>query len=70
LLILPSLSLPPLEEQLMRFQERYQRSAKPFEWTFTRAISMACSQSLGKNLAALPPRQRQKIRHRIYESEY
>jgi hypothetical protein len=29
-------SLAALEHQLMRFQERYQRSAKPFEWTFTR----------------------------------
>jgi len=25
-----------LEDQLMQFQQRYQRSAKPFEWTFTR----------------------------------
>jgi hypothetical protein len=29
-------SLAALEHQLMRFQERYQRSAEPFEWTFTR----------------------------------
>jgi DDE superfamily endonuclease len=29
-------SLAELEDQLVRFQERYQRSAKPFEWTFTR----------------------------------
>ena len=29
-------SLAALEAQLMRFQEHYQQSAKPFEWTFTR----------------------------------
>jgi len=29
-------SLAVLEDQLMQFQQRYQRSAKPFEWTFTR----------------------------------
>jgi hypothetical protein len=29
-------SLASLQDQLMRFQDRYQQSAKPFEWTFTR----------------------------------
>jgi DDE superfamily endonuclease len=29
-------SLAVLRDQLMRFQQRYQQSAKPFEWTFTR----------------------------------
>jgi hypothetical protein len=29
-------SLAVLEDQRMQFQERYQRSPKPFEWTFTR----------------------------------
>jgi hypothetical protein len=30
-------SLAALRKQLMRFQQHYQRSATPFEWTFTRA---------------------------------
>jgi DDE superfamily endonuclease len=30
-------SLTMLRDQLMRFQQRYQQSAKPFEWTFTRS---------------------------------
>jgi len=30
-------SLTVLRGQLMRFQQHYQRSAKPFEWTFTRS---------------------------------
>jgi hypothetical protein len=30
-------SLAALRRQLMRFQQHYQQSAKPFEWTFTRA---------------------------------
>ena len=30
-------NLAALRDQLMRFQQRYQQSAKPFEWTFTRA---------------------------------
>jgi hypothetical protein len=29
-------SLADLEQQLLRFQQRYQQSAQPFEWTFTR----------------------------------
>jgi len=29
-------SLATLQHQLMQFQQRYQQSAKPFEWTFTR----------------------------------
>jgi len=29
-------NLAALRDQLMRFQQRYQQSAKPFEWTFTR----------------------------------
>jgi hypothetical protein len=35
-------SLAELEERLLRFQDRYQKIAQPFHWTFTR-----------KNLAAL-----------------
>jgi hypothetical protein len=30
-------NLAALRDQLMRFQQHYQQSAKPFEWTFTRA---------------------------------
>src|SRR6266704_2099413 len=30
-------NLTMLRDQLMRFQQRYQQSAKPFEWTFTRS---------------------------------
>ena len=30
-------NLAALRDQLMRFQQRYQQSAKPFEWTFTRS---------------------------------
>jgi DDE superfamily endonuclease len=30
-------TLAALQNHLMRFQQRYQQSAKPFEWTFTRA---------------------------------
>ena len=30
-------NLAALRDQLMRFQQRYQQAAKPFEWTFTRA---------------------------------
>jgi hypothetical protein len=30
-------SLTALRDQLMQFQQHYQRSAKPFEWTFTRS---------------------------------
>jgi hypothetical protein len=30
-------SLAALRDQLMQFQQRYQQSAKPFEWTFTRS---------------------------------
>ena len=29
-------NLASLQDQLMRFQDRYQQSAKPFKWTFTR----------------------------------
>jgi hypothetical protein len=29
-------NLAALRDQLMQFQQRYQQSAKPFEWTFTR----------------------------------
>jgi hypothetical protein len=29
-------SLADLEQQLLRFQQRYEQSARPFEWTFTR----------------------------------
>ena len=29
-------SLADLEQQLLRFQHRYEQSARPFEWTFTR----------------------------------
>ena len=29
-------SLADLEQQLLRFQQRYQQSARPFQWTFTR----------------------------------
>jgi hypothetical protein len=29
-------NLAALRQQLMRFQQHYQQSAKPFEWTFTR----------------------------------
>jgi hypothetical protein len=30
-------NLAALRDQLMQFQQRYQQSAKPFEWTFTRS---------------------------------
>src|SRR5216683_2435511 len=30
-------NLAALRDQLIRFQQRYQQSAKPFEWTFTRS---------------------------------
>ena len=30
-------SLAEVEERLLRFQERYEQAAKPFQWTFTRA---------------------------------
>ena len=29
-------SLPAVEDRLLRFQERYEQAAKPFQWTFTR----------------------------------
>lgn len=35
--------LVALEHDLMAFQSRYQRSAKPFKWTFTRRDQAATS---------------------------
>src|SRR5437879_4063069 len=33
-------SLQELQQRLLAFQSHYERSASPFNWTFTRAISM------------------------------
>jgi hypothetical protein len=35
-------SLASLKHAVMAFQERYQRAAKPFKWTFRVAICSCC----------------------------
>ncbi len=42
-------NLAALRDQLMRFQQRYQQSAKPFDWTFTRSDLDALLEKLKQN---------------------
>jgi len=47
-------SLAQVEDRLLRFQERYVRRAKPFQWTFTRQDLAALLAKLQAEEAALP----------------
>jgi len=47
-------SLAEVEDRLLRFQDRYERRAKPFQWTFTRGDLAALLAKLEAAEAALP----------------
>ena len=47
-------SLAEVEDRLLRFQERYEQRAKPFQWTFTRADLTRLLAKLGEPKPALP----------------
>ena len=63
-------TLATLKSQLMRFQQRYEKSAKPFEWTFTRRHLHGLLAKLARCKARASRGMTPKIRHRIYESEH
>jgi hypothetical protein len=49
-------SLRELEDRLLAFQARSEQTAKPFQWTFTRADLIALLAKLkAKELEAVPP---------------
>ena len=60
-------SLQELQQRLLAFQSHYERSASPFNWTFTRAISMLFWPRSPPN-GWLP--QPDGIRHRNSERQY
>jgi len=47
-------SLAELEDRLLRFQERYEQMAQPFQWKFTRQELTALLAKLENGKAALP----------------
>ena len=62
-------SLADLKRNVMAFQARYQRAAKPFKWSFTRRDLNALLHRLRKRRASAR-KLRQRNRHRNYESGY
>jgi hypothetical protein len=59
-----------LKSDLIGFQQRYEKSARPFEWTYTRRDLHDLLAKLNANPIASWPDPRPKIRRRNYESEY
>jgi hypothetical protein len=47
-------SLTKVEERLLRFQERYEQIAQPFQWKFTRQDLTALLAKLKTEAASLP----------------
>ncbi len=47
-------SLAELEERLLRFQERYEEMAQPFQWKFTRQDLTALLAKLERRKVSFP----------------
>lgn len=47
-------SLPEVEERLLGFQERYEATARPFEWRFTRKDLGSLMKKIGEHSLSLP----------------
>ena len=63
-------SLAELEAALLAFQNRYERSAASFQWTFTRENLAKLMNRLNARALAPPPDASPEIRHRNSEQEY